>query len=827
MLTFDQLVTLTGGTALHYSREYPVQHLLTDSRKLSHPVSSLFFAIRGDWNNGHHYLPELYRQGVRQFIVEATADIPGEHPDSLLEDALPEANVVLVESSLRALQQVAAWHRSQFDLPVIGITGSNGKTIVKEWLAQLLGPDERVVRSPRSYNSQIGVPLSVWQLREQHTLGIFEAGISQPGEMAHLEPVIRPTLGLFTTVGPAHDEGFASRRQKIEEKLKLFTRVEKLLYCADYEDLHAAVQEQGLPSFTWSRQHPADLQITHTRRERKATVLTGRYQGQELTVALPFVDEASVENATHCLALLLYRGLPVPQIQERLEKLHPVAMRLEMKEAINGCYVIDDSYNNDLAGLATALDLLTHQPRQDKKTVILSDLQETGLPDEVLYAEVAKALAARGIGRFIGIGEHIGRHQDKFPPGSDFYSSTDAFLSRLRPDDFHNEVILVKGARVFSFERIVQAFQQKVHGTVLEVNLDALVHNLNYYRARLQPDTKIMVMVKAFAYGSGGYEIANLLQFHRVDYLAVAYADEGVALREQGISLPIMVMNPSPGSFRKMQQYGLEPEIYSLELLEAFLSALPTGPTTQQLIHLKLDTGMHRLGFEEADLEAVLGLLVEAPQVRVVSVFSHLAGADEALHNAFSRKQIGRFREMAARVERILQYPVLKHILNSAGIVRFPEEQQDMVRLGIGLYGVEASGTDPQALRPVGTLKTTVSQVKQVGKGDTVGYGRRGIAGEARQIATIAIGYADGYDRRFSNGVGQVLVHGQPAPIIGNVCMDMCMADVTGLDVQAGDEVVVFGEELSITEMADRIGTIPYELLTNVSARVKRVFFAE
>jgi Alr-MurF fusion protein len=826
MLTFDLLLSLTGGTALQFFREYPVQHLLTDSRKVSHPVPSLFFAIRGDWNNGHHYVPELYRQGVRQFIIESTADIPGEHPDSMLEEALPEANVVLVDSSLRALQQVAAWHRSRFELPVIGITGSNGKTIVKEWLAQLFSPDERVVKSPRSFNSQIGVPLSVWQLNEWHTLGIFEAGISRPGEMEHLERVIQPTLGIFTTIGTAHDEGFTDRKQKIEEKLKLFAGVEKLFYPRDYEELHAVVQEQNLPAFTWSRQHPADLQITHTRQDRKHTVLTARYQSQEVEVALPFLDDASVENATHCLALLLYRGVPEAEIQERLQKLHPVAMRLEMKEAINGCYVIDDSYNNDFAGLTTALELLSHQPRQNKKTVILSDLQETGLPDEVLYAEVGKAIAARGINRFIGIGEHIGRHQHLFPAGSDFYGSTDSFLSRLRPDDFHNEVVLVKGARVFAFEKIVQAFQQKVHGTVLEVNLDALVHNLNYYRSRLQPDTKVMVMVKAFAYGSGGYEIANLLQFHRVDYLAVAYADEGAALREQGISLPVMVMNPSPGSFRKMQQYRLEPEIYSLELLEAFLAALPPD-APQQFIHLKLDTGMHRLGFEEADLESAITLVAQVPQVRVVSVFSHLAGADEALHNDFSRSQISRFKEMVVRVERGLRYPVLKHILNSAGIVRFPEEQQDMVRLGIGLYGVEASGTDPQALRPVGTLKTTVSQVKQVRKGDTVGYSRRGIAREDKQIATIAIGYADGYYRRFSNGVGKVLVNGQMAPIIGYVCMDMCMVDVTGLDVQAGDEVIVFGDKLNIAELAKQIGTIPYELLTNVSARVKRVFFAE
>ena len=812
---------------MQYSREYPVQHLLTDSRKVSHPVTSLFFAIRGDWNNGHHYVQALYAQGVRQFVIEHTSDIPGIKTENLLFLGFPEANFIQVQSSLRALQQLAGYHRSLFNLPVVGITGSNGKTIVKEWLAQLLSPDERVVKSPRSYNSQIGVPLSVWQIARQHTFGIFEAGISRPGEMEHLQQIIRPTLGIFTNVGTAHDEGFENRLQKIAEKLKLFAEVERLFYCADDAALDEAVKAEAIPSFTWSRHQPADLQLTSVRVHRQQTHLICRYAEQELGVMIPFVDEASVENAVHCLAILLYRNLPLREIQERLEKLHPVAMRLEMKEAINGCYVIDDSYNNDLAGLTIALDLLASQPRSSKKTVILSDLPETGLPDDALYAEVAAALAARRVDRFIGIGEHISRHQLKFPGESGFYNSTGSFLSCLRPDDFHNEIILVKGARVFAFEKIVSALQQKVHGTVLEVNLDALVHNLNYYRTRLQPATRIMVMVKAFAYGSGSYEIANLLQFHRVDYLAVAYADEGVALREQGISLPIMVMNPTPDSFPKMQQYQIEPEIYSQALLERLLAATQPATAAPQLIHLKLDTGMHRLGFEEPDLEGVFDLLAQVPQVRVVSVFSHLAGADEALHNDFSRQQISRFRQMAARVEERLGYPVLKHILNSAGIVRFAEEQLDMVRLGVGLYGVEATGSDQSSLRTVGTLKTTVSQVKKIRKGDTVGYSRRGIAAEDREIATIAIGYADGYDRRFSNGVGQVLVNGQLAPIIGNVCMDMCMVDVTGLDVQEGDEVVVFGEKPGITDLAHRIGTIPYELLTNVSTRVKRVFFAE
>ncbi len=796
----------------------PVVHLLTDSRKLSQPAGTVFFAVRGKYNDGHQYLPQLYAQGVRAFVVEQGE--PGE-----LATRYPEANILLVESSLEALQQLAAWHRSQFSIPVIGVTGSNGKTIVKEWLSQLLSPDELVVKSPRSYNSQLGVPLSVWQLQPNHTLAIFEAGISQPGEMERLQQVIQPTLGVFTNVGSAHDEGFASREQKIAEKLKLFQGVELLFYCADYELLHQAVQAQGIKSFTWSRHQPeANLFINATTTAGQKTIVVYTYQGEKQRLAIPFTDEASVENALHCLALLLYRRLPLSEVQDRLDRLHPVAMRLEMKEAINGCYLIDDTYNNDLAGLAIALDLQASQPQRGRRTLILSDVLESGLPEEQLYEKVAGLAQAHKVQRLIGIGPTISKYAHLFPQGS-FYTSTADFLQAFDASSFRGELILVKGARVFGFEKIVQAFQQKVHGTVLEVNLDALVHNLNYYRSRVAPATKLMVMVKAFAYGSGSFEVANLLQFHRVDYLAVAYVDEGVALRENGITLPIMVMNPSQDSFAKLRQYNLEPEIYSVEQLQDFVSSLE--PEATYKIHLKLDTGMHRLGFVPEDFEALFELLHRYPQVQVASTFSHLAGADEAVHNDFSQLQVSRFRSMAAAVEERLKYKVIKHILNSAGIVRFPEHQLDMVRLGIGLYGVEATGSEQEALRPVSTLKTTVSQVKSIKQGETVGYSRKGIASSDRTTATIAIGYADGYDRRFSNGVGQVLINGHRCPLIGNVCMDMCMVDVTGVAVKAGDVAIVFGPQLTLVELAQSIGTIPYELLTNVSTRVKRVFYAE
>ncbi|GGK75119.1 bifunctional UDP-N-acetylmuramoyl-tripeptide:D-alanyl-D-alanine ligase/alanine racemase [Rufibacter glacialis] len=821
MFSFKEIAQVMGGMLVQCNGEYPVQHLLTDSRKIANAVSSVFFAIRGEFHDGHQYLPELYAAGVRQFVVEDAAGI-------LDLSAYPAANVLLVPDSIQALQRLAAYHRRQFTIPVVGITGSNAKTIVKEWLSQLLSASERVVKSPRSYNSQIGVPLSVWQINESHTIGVFEAGISKPAEMEHLASVLQPTIGVFTNLGSAHDEGFSSSSQKMQEKLKLFEHADQLIYCADQPAVQAAIQAAGFPGFAWSaHEHPAaQVQIKVLEMHHGKTKIRFRYAGQGQDFNLPFADDASLENALHCLAVLLYLGLKPQELTHRFERLHPVAMRLERKEAINGCYVIDDTYNNDLAGLRIALDVLGQQARRGRKTLIVSDLLEAGVEELALYRQVAQEITARGVDRVIGIGDIITRHQDLFPAGSEFYLGTDSFLGQLRPETFRQETILVKGARVFQFEKIVAALQQQVHGTLLEVNLDALVHNLNYYRTKIPAQTKIMVMVKAFAYGAGAYEIANLLQFHRVDYLAVAYADEGIALREHGITLPIMVMNPSPDSFLKMQQYSLEPEIYSADLLHQFLDYFPKKSRKTPKIHLKLDTGMHRLGFDAAELEEALTVLDQMPHVRVQSVFSHLAGADEALFNDFTQEQITLFRQMAAQVEKELGYPVTKHILNSAGIVRFGQEAAfDMVRLGIGLYGVESAGQEQSSLQTVGQLKTTVSQVKSIKAGETVGYSRRGVASSDKQTATIAIGYADGYDRRFGNGVGEVLINGQRAPLIGSVCMDMCMVDVTGLDVRAGDEVLVFGEGLPLTELAARIGTIPYELLTNVGTRVKRVFF--
>ncbi|WP_188814807.1 bifunctional UDP-N-acetylmuramoyl-tripeptide:D-alanyl-D-alanine ligase/alanine racemase [Hymenobacter cavernae] len=831
MLSFSDLPAITGGTLLQASSlSAAIHQLLLDSRRLGQPGGALFFAIRGTQHNGHRYLPDLYRRGVRLFVVDRAEEIP----EGL--GAYPEASFLLTEDSLLALQAVAAHHRQQFRIPVFGITGSNGKTIVKEWLAQLLSPDELICKSPRSYNSQVGVPLSVWELNSTHTLGIFEAGISELGEMARLARVIKPTLGIFTNLGTAHDAGFASPQEKVGEKMQLFADVDTLFYCRDHEAVHLAAQAL-LPEhrlFTWSRRHPHDAHVAVTVAEASAdrTVVhvgIARPLAQEHTFTLPFADEPSVENALHGLAVLLWRQVPATEIQRRLDRLAPVAMRLEMKQALNDCYVLDDTYNNDLAGLTLALDALARQPRRGRRTLILSDVLESGLPAAELYGRVAAQLATHKVERLIGIGPEISQHQLLFDGVERaFFPQTEDFLANFHSDQFQHETILVKGARRFGFERIVAAFQQKIHGTVLEVNLDALVHNLNYYRIRLMPGTKLMVMVKAFAYGSGSYEVANLLQFHRADYLAVAYADEGVELRQHGISLPIMVMNPSPDSFQKMQQYHLEPEIYSFERLRDYLRAAHDQPLPA--IHLKLDTGMRRLGFAEEDIDELSIVLREnAARLRVASMLTHLAGADEAQHNDFSRQQLAAFQRMTPRLEAALGYSVIKHALNSAGILRFPDAHFDMVRLGIGLYGVEASGENQEALRPVSSLRTTISQIKTLPAGHTVGYGRRGQAvAHERRIATLAIGYADGYDRRFGNGVGHVVVRGQPAPVVGNVCMDMCMVDVTAIpEAQAGDNAIIFGEEMPLTTLAARIGTIPYELLTSVSERVKRVFFAE
>jgi alanine racemase len=858
-IRFLDLPALLGGTLLQApATDATIATLLLDSRRVGLTEGALFFALHGPRHDGHHHLAALYAKGVRLFVVSHA-------PASL--GPFADAGFVQVADTLAALQALAAQHRAAFQRPVWAITGSNGKTIVKEWLAQLLAPDEDICRSPKSYNSQIGVPLSVWELApSRHTLGIFEAGISEQGEMARLARIIQPTHGIFTTLGTAHDAGFTSEANKLAEKLRLFEQpgFELLVYCADQPAVHAAVQARHLPALAWTRDEvpgaalrfrlkPTGAGTTVRVRLGEAGLAQSLPTDQPALLAasrftLPFADEPSVENALHCLAVLLWRqldpakALDPAEIQRRLLRLQPVAMRLEMKQGRHGCYLLDDTYNNDLAGLALALDALSRQARPGGRTLILSDVLESGLSGPALYARVLALVQAHGVTRLIGVGEAVTAElggaslQAEFKQSqlvTQFYATTEALLADLRPADFQNETILIKGARRFGFERVVAALQQLQHGTVLEVNLDALTHNLQYYRQRLAPGTKLMVMVKAFAYGSGSYEVASLLQFQRADYLAVAYPDEGQQLRENGISLPIMVLNPGPDSFEQLRRYRLEPEIYSLERLHDYLQAAREAvPNAAPLpsLHLKLDTGMRRLGFDENDLPALLDqLATHRAQLSVASIMTHLAAADDPAHDEFTQQQLSTFRRMAAAIEAVLGRSVLKHALNSAGIRRFPEAQFDMVRLGVGLYGVEAGDEGSHNLLPVSTLRTTVSQIKTLPPDTTVGYGRRGAAtAHERRVATLAIGYADGYDRRFSAGAGLVLLHGRRAPVVGSVCMDMVMVDVTDIpETQPGDVAVLFGEGLTINELAGRIGTIPYELLTNVSERVKRVFVSE
>ncbi|CCH00956.1 alanine racemase [Fibrella aestuarina BUZ 2] len=803
------------------------------------PEQSVFFAIRGAHHDGHHYIGDLYAQGVRQFVVE-------QRPTDA-DTQFVDAEFIQVPNTLTYLQEAAAAHRARFSVPVIGITGSNGKTIVKEWLTQLLTPTYTIVRSPKSYNSQVGVPLSVRQLNEQHTLAIFEAGMSKPHEMAALEPIIRPTIGLFTNIGTAHDEGFKTRKQKIAEKLRLFVRADTLLYSLDYTDVADEIDiliravNPRCRLIGWSAQHnPAATYLTHVQGD--VLQLTDRVDNR-WTVPLPFTDAASVENLTHCLVTLLTLGVTDnAEINRRVARLRPVSMRLELKEGINNSVLIDDSYNNDVAGLRLALDFQKQQSNRDHKTVILSDVLQSGQDEADLYAFIARLLAEQGVTQLIGIGPVIGRNRALFAPNSLFYPTTDAFLADL-PNrlarELRESVVLVKGARSFSFERIVDRLQRKVHGTVLRIDLDALTHNLNYYREKIGQQTKIMVMVKAFAYGSGSAEVARLLQFHQVDWLAVAYTDEGVFLREQGITLPIMVMNPTAETFQTLLDYGLEPEIYSMRLLQAwgdFVARVGQGDETTRSpspeppapcpLHLKIDTGMHRLGFLADQMADVVTYLKAQPALRVATVFSHLVGADEAQFNSFSQQQFETFGRAVAVLEAGLGYRPVRHLLNSAGIVRFPDYRLDMVRLGIGLYGVESSQLERERVRPVGTLTTTISQIKTVPKGESVGYSRRGVLDHEARIATLAIGYADGYDRRLGNGVGEVWVNGQLCPTVGNVCMDMTMIDVTNATADEGDEVEVFGPHVTVSELARRLKTIPYEVMTNVSERVKRVFYA-
>lgn len=816
--TLEHISNIIDGEIFGDSN-HTIRYLLTDSRGVDFPDDSLFFAIHGVRHNGHKFIPDLYKTGVRSFVVE---ELPGNTED------FPNACFLLVSNSLESLQNLAAWHRKQFQKPIVAITGSNGKTIVKEWIYQSIHPEKHVIRSPKSFNSQVGVPLSLWQVEQQHDIAIIEAGISQPGEMAKLEQMIRPDIGIFTNLGEPHQENFIDYRQKCKEKLILFRHCKQLIYCRDHAIIHELVQApefDAIEKFTWSLHAIADLQVKAVEKENMQSRINLIYQDTSLTYTIPFVDDASIENSLHLLSFLLLLGYEKSIIEERLQRLTPVAMRLELKRGINNCTLINDSYNSDLGSLAIALDFLNHQHQHENKTVILSDILQSGKSGEQLYTEVSKLLFQKNISRFIGIGKDLIKHSKVFAPKSRFYQTTADFLKEFRKENFSNESILLKGSRAFEFERIVKVLEDKVHETVLEINLNAMVHNLNYFRSKLKPGVKVIAMVKAFSYGSGSFEIANMLQFQRVDYLAVAFADEGVSLRDAGITLPIIVMNPEKSSFDQIIRYQLEPEIYSFKALRQFSEVVDSFGLVRYPIHLKLDSGMHRLGFMEHEIDSLIELLKSQEDLQVKSVFSHLAGSDESRFDDFTHTQICNFERMSAKILAAAPYKIIRHILNSSGIERFADAQYDMVRLGIGLYGISA--LDQNNVKQVSTLKTVILQIKQIEADETVGYSRRFLATKTTTIGILPIGYADGLHRILGNGTGKVMVNQKLAPIIGSICMDMCMVDLTNIEANEGDEAIIFGESYPLTEIAGQMNTIPYEVLTSISQRVKRVYYQE
>lgn len=810
----QQIAEILNGKSFLVNPKAIIKSLIVDSRSLADAPHSLFFAIKAQ-RDGHQFIANAYQQGIRNFVVA----------QAISTEQFPEASWIEVPDTLAALQQLVAFHRSQYHLKVIGITGSNGKTIVKEWLYQLLSVDEQVVRSPKSYNSQIGVPLAVWQLNAHHQLGIFEAGLSKPNEMEKLAAIIQPTIGVLTNIREAHDEGFASKEEKLKEKLKLFKEVETFVYAPEHI-LTKNIELPGKQKFTWSFVGPADLQIVKVLTENYQARIRANYHHQEIEVVVPFTDAASIENVVICWATLLAMGYAVEEVVSRLSKLTRVAMRLQLVNGIDQCSLIDDSYSADISSLAIALDFLNQQNQHPKRTLILSDLQETGQTADQLYQEIALLLKQKKINRLIGVGEHISAHASFFELEKSFFKDTDDFLANVAQLNFNHETILVKGARKFEFERIIKRLAQKIHDTVLEINLNALLNNLQSYKTKLAPGVKTMAMVKAFSYGSGSFEIANLLQHHKVDYLTVAYVDEGITLRKAGITLPLMVMSPEPSAFDAMLRYRLEPEIYSLELLREFLHFLPNN-VNDFPVHIKLDTGMHRLGFQQEHLTELLHLLQGNQKLKVVSIFTHLVATDDQQHDSFTEQQVASYQGMYQQITAELGYSPIKHVLNTSGISRWPKYQFDMVRLGIGLYGFDAAQETLKDLQTVAVLKTTISQIKHLAAGETVGYSRRGVLPNGGTIATVKIGYADGYSRAFGNGVGKMLIGGKLVSTIGSICMDMCMLDITGLTPTVGDEVIVFNHEHSIVDLANAIGTIPYEILTNVSQRVKRVYYYE
>ena len=819
--SIEKVTTLIGARRIGEA-DAQIGWLLTDSRSLCFPEETLFFALRSSRNDGHRYIDDLYRRGVRNFVVDAKGILEF-HANGT--ESMKDANFLIVPSPLAALQRLAERHRDEFNVPIVGITGSNGKTMVKEWLYQLLLPSQKIVRSPRSYNSQIGVPLSVWLLNEQTEVGIFEAGISQPGEMFALRDIIQPTIGVLTTLGPAHQENFRSMEEKCMEKLELMHDTEAMVYPSDNDIVSRCIRRMNYKGekISWSM---CDEQAAFFVKEVKGMRITYIWQGEENCYTIPFIDEASIENSITCAAVALYMGVTPSQLADRMPKLEPVAMRLEVKPGQRGCVIINDSYNNDVNSLDIALDFMNRR-EATKKTLVLSDIYQSGTAPEALYTQVSELAVKRGIDKFIGIGPELSAQADKIQIADKaFFADVPHFLSSEAFTGLRNELILLKGARNFGFDQITELLEQKVHETILEVNLNAVVDNLNYFRSFLKPDTKMVCMIKADAYGAGAIEIAKTLQDQRVDYLAVAVADEGVTLRKAGITSNIMIMNPEMTAFKTMFDYDLEPEVYSFRLLDALIKAARKEGITGWPVHIKFDTGMHRLGFNPVDdIYKLVDRLKHQTAIIPRSVFSHFVGSDSDGFDDFSAQQFALFQEGSEKLQAAFSHRILRHMDNSAGIEHFPERQMDMCRLGIGLYGVDPR--DNHILHTVSTLKTTILQLRHVPKGETVGYSRKGKIERDSVIAAIPIGYADGLNRHLGNRNCYCLVKGQKAEYVGNICMDVAMIDVTDIPCVEGDQVEIFGEHLPVTVLSDTLDTIPYEILTGVSNRVKRVYFQD
>lgn len=820
--SIEEITSAIGANRIG-ERTARIDWILTDSRSLCFPEETLFFALKTKRNDGHKYIRELYARGVYNFVVT-------EVPEAM--KGCTDVNFLLVSDVLKALQRLVAKHRERFDVPVVGITGSNGKTVVKEWLYQLLSPERRITRSPRSFNSQIGVPLSVWMMDEHTELGVFEAGISEMGEMEVLQPIIRPTIGVLTNIGGAHQENFASLQDKCMEKLLLFKDCDVIIYNGDNELISNCVAKSLFTAreIAWSMKDvERPLFIEKIEKDDTGTTIKYRYLGFFKEYRIPYIDDASIENSLNCLAVALYLMVPTETIAARMAKLEPVAMRLEVKDGKNGCVLINDSYNSDFASLDIALDFMARRSegKACRRTLILSDILETGQSGKQLYSQVAELVHSRGVNRLIGVGEGISAAAARFDlKEKQFFRTTEELMVSGVLETLRGDIVLIKGARPFRFDEISDYLELKVHETILEINLSALIDNLNYYRNKLKPDTKLVCMVKASAYGAGPFEVAKTLEEHRVDYLAVAVADEGADLRKAGITCPIIIMNPEVTAFKTMFAYRLEPNIYGFRILEDFVKAAEHEGVSNFPIHIKIDTGMHRLGFDpHKDMQALVERLHRQSAVIPRSVFSHLVGSDSSFFDAFTCRQIEAFERASAELQAGFGHKILRHICNTAGIERYPGAQFDMVRLGIGLYGIDPYTN--HVLHNVSTLKTTILQIHDVPAEETVGYSRKGVLHRDSRIATIPIGYADGLNRHLGNGKAYCLVNGRKAPYVGNICMDVCMIDVTGIDCKEGDKVTVFGDDLPVTVLSDLLDTIPYEILTSVSNRVKRVYFQD